>query len=233
MTFVTAAVVVLLLGGAAENGRDVEYNEGQPRAVSFEDAQKLLGEAPSITFVDRDDKSSLRKIPEIDLDAECHHFSSGRQPTRENAFQFYALRLTNKEHPDVLVTKAVCTLKKGDILATLFSYDGSKYTPSWVQQGLFDYNSVFDIRDLDGDGYDELVFLQSNGSVFSQAPSLIWGRSGKVVSERYDGLSSLQKAGKSILLVIEKRAMDDKPSKYTCLRFGGPQKGPVKTACPK
>jgi hypothetical protein len=118
--------------------------------------------------------------------------------------------------------------------ATLFSFDGAKYRPSWVQRMGYDYNHVGDIRDLDQDGLEELLFISSNSSVFSFAPQLYWGREGKVASEDFNGPLELKKKGKKYWLEIEKRSMDaDKEDVIRCFRWDGAKAGPVEAACPR
>lgn len=230
--FLTSAV--LLLCGIAWGDDSTELNSGEPRRVSFEEAQRLLGEVPSITFEEANDKSSLVRIPDVKLDEVCLSFKGASPATLETVFEFHALHLTDRKRPDLMVTVHGCTVRKGALLATLFSFDGSKYRPTWVQPARYDYNSVGDIRDLDQDGFEEMLFLSHNSSVYSFAPLLLWGRDGKVVSENLNGLPELLKKGKTHWLALEKRAMDaGKEDQIHCFRWRGAKAGLAKSACPR
>jgi len=226
--------MALLLSGAAPKVESVELNEGEPRRVSFEEAQRLLGEVPSVTYEGEDQKSSQVRIPDVKLDEVCIVFSASKAPTMESTFQFHAFHLTSRARPDILVTVSGCSFRRGMLRATLFSFDGTKYRPSWVQPLGYDYNSVGDIRDLDQDGLEELLFISSNSSVYSSAPQLYWGREGKVVSEEFNGHAGLHKKGKKYWLRINAPSMDaDKEDELTCFRWDGAKAGPVKAACPR
>ncbi len=95
----------------------------------------------------------------------------------------------------------------------------------------YDYNGARDIRDLDGDGLEELLFVSNNSSSHSYAPRLLWSREGKVLSREFDGIPSLHREGKTHWFAFRDRGLKG-PDEVRCVRWQGPRAGPVEFKCP-